>query len=1549
MPSSWVLIGHGTLLAGCGDTLLRQGQRITAVISDEAAIGQWAAEKGIQLFGASGDIAAMLASLDFDHLASIAHLSLIPGEALRHVRGRAVNFHDGPLPRLAGLNVPTWAILQGERTHGVTWHEMTARADAGRILEQRFFDIADDDTVFLVNAKCYAAALESFDDVARRVASGDPNGQEQDFTDRQYFGRHARPAAAAAIDFTRPADEISRLVRCLDFGVHPNPLLVPKVLVGNRFLAVGKCALAPRSGQPAGTVVNHSPDRLQIATASEDVVLSALTALDGGDLSVDAVLADAGLTVGRVLPELGSALAARLTDAQALAARAEASWVHRLASLDLPDIDLPAAAVTGPESVVDPALLTSPGGRDRVDALITAIAVLAARRSGASTFDVAYADTELTERTDGTFGAFATAVPLRVELERTESFANAVARVASARDAVRAQRTYATDLWSRRAELRAVAQRGGLQDATVSIGVGVAPPPGRLQVAIAADGSSCRLIASDSAALAAQVAAILWSAHDAPARPIAEIDLLSRDEQAAALRAWNDTERPVRDACIHQLIAEQAAQTPDATALVFRGRGMSYRELDERTNRLAQHLRTLGVGPGVLVGIFVQRSFAMVEGVVATLKAGGAYLPLDPTYPADRIAFMVEDAQLQFVLTESSLRARVPAGPSTVIALDTAEPTIARESAAPIVNTATAADLAYVIYTSGSTGRPKGVMIEHRNVANFGVGMDEHIDRTVAQPTWLAVTSLSFDISVLELLWTLSRGFRVVIHRDDDRESFVAVSAPARPMDFSLFYFSSNEAESQQDKYRLLLEGARFADRNGFVAVWTPERHFHAFGGLFPNSAVTSAAVAAITERVAIRAGSVVSPLHSVLRIAEEWSVVDNLSNGRAGISFAPGWQPNDFVLRPEAFGKRKDLMFEQIEQVRRLWRGESLPFVNGTGETIDVRILPRPVQKELPVWLTIAGNPESFVAAGKVGAHVLTHLLGQTVKEVGEKVALYRQAWRDAGHAGEGIVTMMVHSFIGESDEAVKDLVREPMKEYLRSAVGLVREAAWSFPTVKQKATNAAGEFDPDKLSAEDFDALLEFAFDRYYSTSGLFGSPATARRFIAGLQDIGVNEVACLVDFGVPTETVLTHLPRLADIAGEFRVQPRAAAAIAQQTPETIPSLIEAHAVTHFQCTPTMAQILLQDPAARTALGRVRQWLVGGEALPEHLAREMTSIVRGVVTNVYGPTETTVWSSATTVRADEQVTIGYPIANTTLHVVDRDGRLAPAGLAGELCIGGLGVVRGYWHRPELTAEKFVADPFSGGRMYRTGDLVRRRADGALEFLGRLDHQVKIRGHRIELGEIETHLRGLAGITEAVVVARNDGGGPELVAYVIASAFDEGEARQYLRTRVPEYMMPRAFVKLAAFPMTPNRKIDRKALPAPAREQVVAVAPDARPDSTLEQTIAAIWCEVLELSAVGIDTNFADVGGHSLAMVRVLGRLIERVSPSVKLVDLFRYTTIRSLAKFLSSSDQPDETVASGAARAASRRAAIAQRRRPVGARVAVAETAPAGVATRR
>ncbi|MGW2057041.1 MupA/Atu3671 family FMN-dependent luciferase-like monooxygenase [Streptomyces sp. NPDC001840] len=339
-------------------------------------------------------------------------------------------------------------------------------------------------------------------------------------------------------------------------------------------------------------------------------------------------------------------------------------------------------------------------------------------------------------------------------------------------------------------------------------------------------------------------------------------------------------------------------------------------------------------------------------------------------------------------------------------------------------------------------------------------------------------------------------------------------------MDFSLFYFANDSTEKEKDRYELLLEGARFADRNGFSAVWTPERHFHPFGGLYPNPSVTAAAVAAVTERVGVRAGSVVAPLHHPLRIAEEWSVVDNLSNGRVGLSFASGWHATDFAFYPENYENRRQLLLERVEQVRALWRGEKLSVTDGVGTTQQLGVFPPPVQPELPVWVTSAGGVETFRNAGRLGAGLLTHLLGQDLDDLALKIAEYRKAVMEQGRSDgwTGHVALMVHTFLGDDEDTIRAAVRGPLSDYLRSSLGLLLGSQLD-----------GRRIDASRLAPEDVDFIVNRSFDRYYDGGGLLGTPEKVRDTVNRFREIGVDEVACLIDFGLPTHSVLTGLTHL------------------------------------------------------------------------------------------------------------------------------------------------------------------------------------------------------------------------------------------------------------------------------------------------------------------------------------------------------------------------------------------------------------------------------------
>jgi amino acid adenylation domain-containing protein len=597
----------------------------------------------------------------------------------------------------------------------------------------------------------------------------------------------------------------------------------------------------------------------------------------------------------------------------------------------------------------------------------------------------------------------------------------------------------------------------------------------------------------------------------------------------AQLLEWNRTfvDYP-RSSTLAELFALQAARTPGHIALISNSLAgseqLTYRDLDARSNRLARHLQSLGVGPDTLVGVAMARTEALVVTLLAILKAGGAYVPLDPSYPKERLTLVIGDSRMRIVVTTEESRPQLPFDLSELTVVNAEDPSIASLSAAPVQSSAASHHLAYVIYTSGSTGKPKGVMLENRNVVNFFIGMDLAIG---SEPgVWLAVTSISFDISVLELLWTLTRGFTVVL----------------------------------------------------------------------------------------------------------------------------------------------------------------------------------------------------------------------------------------DAGR-GPG--------FIGEQ---------------------------------------------------------------------------------------------------------------------------------------------ITRHGVTHLQMTPSLAMMLTLDSRAYDALASLRTMLLGGEAVPASLIHLLQRVFKGDIFNMYGPTETTVWSTTYLVKqVGSSVSIGRPIANTQVYMLDEAFESVPVGEAGELFIGGDSVARGYWNRPDLTAERFVTVPsLPGQHLYRTGDLARFLPDGNIEYLGRADYQIKLRGHRIEPGEIEAFLEQCRGVRQAIVVLREDREGDKrLVAYLVASTGSPespAELRATLASKLPDYMVPSAFVFLPSFPLTDNGKIDRKALLQLPPPHFSAQTPQSADEASteMEQVVARAWCEALGVPRVGLNDNFFDLGAHSLTVAEVQSRLQQDLRRDVALVDLFEFSTIATLAAHL-------------------------------------------------
>ena len=622
----------------------------------------------------------------------------------------------------------------------------------------------------------------------------------------------------------------------------------------------------------------------------------------------------------------------------------------------------------------------------------------------------------------------------------------------------------------------------------------------------------------------------LTSIGSQPEQSLASVSILSEDELRQLIVEWNSTTTAYpREHTLPQLFMEHVERTPDAIAVICGSNQMTYRELNERSNKLAHHLRSLGVGPDVPIGFCLERSIEMIVTLLAILKAGGAYVPLEADYPAERLMMMLEDSGVPVLITTESLLDQLPAHWAQVVCLDADEDLISEQSSADIDIALAADNLAYIMYTSGSTGVPKGVSVTHRNVVRL-VKETNYFTFDSSQ-VFLQNAPISFDASTFEVWGSLLNGARLVL------------MPPGTPT-------------------------------------------LEEFGEVFRQYGVTT-------------------------------------------------------------------------------------------------------------VWLTA------------------------------------------------GLFHMMV---------------------------------------------------------------------------------------------DEGPQELATL-----------------------------------------------------------------------------RHLLAGGDVLfPSHVRRALAALNDGQLINGYGPTENTTFTCCCPMSSLPpeaiSVPIGRPISNTQVYLLDHQLRPVPAGVAGELCIGGDGLARGYNNRPDLTAERFVPDPFSavpGSRLYRTGDLARYLAGGQIDFLGRRDFQVKVRGFRIELEEVEAALSSHPSIRQCVVTVRSDGTDKQLVAFAVldqARTLKAADIRSFLRGKLPEHMVPTQFITLDAFPLTPNGKIDRRAL-ATFDFKTPETSEDYAASRTLiEEMLVGIWSEVLDVSLVGIRDNFFDLGGHSLRAVQMASRVREVFQTELPIRLLFENPTIEALAAFIES-----------------------------------------------
>lgn len=776
VTSTMVFIGEGAFALGCLDALVARGLRPALVASFDASLADASARLGLAHVGEREDVRAWLLSRGCDWLLCVRSPWIVPADTLATVRRLAIAFHDGPLPRYTGLPAASWAILHGEREYGVSWHELTPGRDDGRLLVQVPVPITATDTAFSLNIKCFEAGVAAFERVLDVIA-GEPISLAPQVGMRSDFGPE-RPSAQCIIDWQCPAQAIVDLVRALDFGPAQNPLGLPKLWLGGRSFGIRKAidTAMPSSASP-GTLLACEADSLRVATRTTDVVLTAPRGLDDQPLTDPDLQAIFGPLIGRPLPSLAAPDRDAISTIDQRVARHEAEWIRRLAG---------GVAITQPPSVpMGPWGRLQPVALPQLDLALRELsstlrsgrarAVLIAELAGLHGDDASDVGVVLPEIAGVSAALFAAIVPLRLPSPALALLGFEAALTQAWHD-VRGLGSFALDLGPRTPALRgrpllparwpvALLEAGvppaGL-DGQVALLVCVSPDDGAVQLYAAEE-----LPAEQHPLLDARLAGLVRAAADDASQ---SVEALRLGEHARLLAAWNATQQPYRDdACIHELFAEQVQRTPDAVAVVFAGSSLTYGELHARANRLAHHLRMLGVQPEVRVGICLERSLDLVVAIFAVLGAGGAYVPLDPSYPEARLRLMAEDAQVRVLLTDSALRIDWPAssirldldqlGERLAVLRDDAPASLARPD-----------DLAYVIYTSGSTGTPKGVAVAHRGVVNL---LLDEIERLGLQPgtAVLQFSPIGFDASVSQLFGPLIRGARVFVATAEQRLS----------------------------------------------------------------------------------------------------------------------------------------------------------------------------------------------------------------------------------------------------------------------------------------------------------------------------------------------------------------------------------------------------------------------------------------------------------------------------------------------------------------------------------------------------------------------------------------------------------------------------------------------------------------------------------------------------------------------------------------------------------------------------------------------------------
>ncbi len=795
----------GALAKACIEILLANDWDVLGTHSSDRSLANTSDSKAVAHYETLTGFVQALTNSPFDFLFSLNNSWIIPPEVIELAGTGTINYHDSPLPRYAGVHATSWAIMNGETHHAVTFHEVNAGIDDGDIYRQQVVSVSESDTAFTLNAKCFEVAIKTFASLVLDLGKGISERTPQPTTGRSYFGRYDRPPCGAIIDFRKTTEELNYLIRALDFGTTLNPLGIPKMLVGSCFVAVRSSSVVRTNNdqlhQQPGRLIRQDADSIDVATANATLRLSNFSTLDGCALTVEEVLNLGVMTVGDIFAAVDPHTQHQVFEVGRSAARFEQAWVDKLrlvrtspSPFQLGPGTSRIVAYTDAVRLEHLALALSeapgqfgdhqhkPQPTHQPTHLATAAIYLLFQRLSELQSDDHFAIALETSRLEAG-SIFAKWVPMsldpstnEINIDRTfDALLQLTFKKLS--ESVRLQ-TYAHDVFIRHPDLR------GLHTPRYNVGITFATRHeihtddvelifnlADIEKPTLSHGG--RLERWQVESIDKALASIVKHGITHPGAPLNEFPLLSQTDHTLMVDTWNATAAPLQDVCVHDLISATIAKFPDSPAVRCGLHSYTYSELGQLSDDVATQLRVAGVVRGDVVAVCLNRSSFMVVALIGILKAGAAYVPIDPTYPDDRLHTIVTGSTPLVVLTSADHRMRFADVDKIVCILDaeTTTPRSPQKATAFAAPNCTPDDLAYVIYTSGSTGQPKGVEIRHRGLvnhslavaANYGLGPSSRL---------LCSASIGFDVAGEQIYPALFSGAEIVVRPDDLFESF---------------------------------------------------------------------------------------------------------------------------------------------------------------------------------------------------------------------------------------------------------------------------------------------------------------------------------------------------------------------------------------------------------------------------------------------------------------------------------------------------------------------------------------------------------------------------------------------------------------------------------------------------------------------------------------------------------------------------------------------------------------------------------------------------------